>query len=190
MAFLDQRGVASFVVGGVSMGAALALRIAVRHPERVRALILVRPAWLWERAPDNMRPYAEVARCLVHGDRAAFEASPTARRLAAEAPDNLASLLKFFDRPNPRLVASLLAAIAADGPGADEAEVRAIRAPTLAVGNAVDAAHPIGYARRLAETIPGARFVEVAAKALDPVRHAAEISEAIAAFVNSEISPP
>lgn len=190
VAFLDQRGVASAVVGGVSMGAAIALRIAVRHPKRVRGLILVRPAWLFERAPANMAPNAEVARFLVTGDRTGFEASPTARRLAREAPDNLASLLKFFDRPNPSVFARLLEAIAADGPGVDEAEARAIGVPTLAIGNAMDAVHAIGYARRLATTIPGARFVEVVAKALDPRGHAAEVSAAIAGFLNSEISPP
>jgi len=189
LAFLDQRGVDRFVVGGISMGTALALRIAVKHRTRVRGLVLVRPAWLWAPAPDNMRPFAEVAHYLLADDREGFAASPTARRLATEAPDNLASLIGFFDRPNRAVFASLISAIAADGPGVDEAEVRAIPAPTLAVGNAMDAIHPISHARRLAATIPDARFVEAFAKALDPMRHAAEVSAAIAAFLGSEISP-
>jgi pimeloyl-ACP methyl ester carboxylesterase len=190
IAFLDQRGVASFVVGGVSMGAALALRIAVKYPRRVRGLILVRPAWLFERAPETMRPNVEVARFLLAGDRAGFEASATARRLMRDAPDNLASLRTFFDRPDPAVFTRLLAAIADDGPGVEEAEVGAIRAPALAIGNAMDAIHPIDFARRIAQTIPGARFVEATAKALDPSRHAAEVSAAIAAFLSSESSPP
>ena len=55
LAFADLRGVERFVVGGISMGAAIALRIAVRHPERVSGLVLARPAWLWH---DGARQHA------------------------------------------------------------------------------------------------------------------------------------
>jgi len=34
------------VIGGISMGAAISLRIAVRWPHMIRALILARPAWV------------------------------------------------------------------------------------------------------------------------------------------------
>ena len=83
-----------FVVGGISTGAAIALRLAALHPDRVTALILARPAWVFDRAPANMRPFAEIARLLrEHPPTAArerFAASPTARMLATEAPDNSA----------------------------------------------------------------------------------------------------
>jgi pimeloyl-ACP methyl ester carboxylesterase len=44
------------VLGGTSMGAAIALRLAVLHPELIRALVLARPAWIDENAPPNMQP--------------------------------------------------------------------------------------------------------------------------------------
>ena len=94
LAFCDARRVERFAVGGISMGAAIALRIAVVAPERVTSLVLARPAWLWGSAPPNMRPFAEVGALLRWPDRgaarAAFERSETARRLAEYAPDNLA----------------------------------------------------------------------------------------------------
>ena len=100
LAFADWRGVERFVVGGISMGAAIALRIAARHPERVIALVLARPAWLWHAAPANMQPYAEVAAHLRNPDArralADFEASDTAHRLAREAPGNLDAMRKFL----------------------------------------------------------------------------------------------
>ncbi len=46
LAFLDFLGVDSAIVGGISMGAAVALNFALRFPERVRGLVLQRPAWL------------------------------------------------------------------------------------------------------------------------------------------------
>jgi pimeloyl-ACP methyl ester carboxylesterase len=47
------------IVGGISMGAAVALNFTLRFPERVLGLILSRPAWLDGPLPSNVRIYAE-----------------------------------------------------------------------------------------------------------------------------------
>ena len=176
-----------FVVGGISTGAAIALRLAALHPDRVTALILARPAWLFDPAPANMRPFAEIARLLrEHPPTAArerFAASPTARMLATEAPDNLSSLLKFFDRPDPAVTADLLADIAADGPGVTAAQAAAITVPTLVIGHAQDHVHPLAYAQQLAEILPNARLATITPKAADKPRHVAEFRRAVDQFL-------
>jgi len=43
---LDSLNIERAVVGGISMGAGVALAFALAHQERVNGLILVRPAWL------------------------------------------------------------------------------------------------------------------------------------------------
>ena len=188
LAFADRRGLARFVVGGISMGAAIALRLAIRHPERILGLVLARPAWLWQAAPANMRPYAEVARHLRNPDlgagRAAFEHSATARDLAQAAPDNLASLLGFFGAENPAALALLLAAIAEDGPGVSETDVRRISVPTLVLGTAIDAVHPLDFALQLATRIPGARFLEITPKATARPRYVQEFRAALGQFLS------
>ena len=65
---------------------------------------------------------------LGHGParRGQSSASATAARLPSEAPDNLASLLGFFDRPDAAPFADLLADIAADGPGVTAGEAAAL----------------------------------------------------------------
>jgi pimeloyl-ACP methyl ester carboxylesterase len=183
LAFADARGVRRFAAGGISMGAAIVLRIAVLAPQRVSALILVRPAWTWEPAPANMRAFVELSGYLKRGGKADFGASPLAKELAVTAPDNLASMLKFFDAADPANTATLLTAIAGDGPGVSERDVRAIGAPTLVIGNAIDHVHPLAHARALASAIPGAAFFEIAAKALDKPRHLTELRAAIGAFL-------
>jgi pimeloyl-ACP methyl ester carboxylesterase len=183
----DARGVRRFVAGGISMGAAIALNLAVRVPDRVLGLALVRPAWLWHAAPATMRPYAEVAAALrAHGPaegRAAFAAGATAAHLARAAPDNLASLLGFFDRPDPAAVADLLADIAGDGPGIARADAAALRVPALVLGQAHDEVHPLWLARALAEAIPHAGFAEIAAKGVDKALHLAELHERLGTFL-------
>lgn len=189
---VEARRLGPLVVGGLSMGAAIALRLAVRRPDLVRALVLARPAWRTEAAPDNMRPNGLVGDLLARFPpaeaRARFEASETARRLRAEAPDNLASLLGFFSREPVAVTAELLRRIAADGPGVTEREVALIAVPTLVIGHERDLIHPLAYAESLAALVPGARLVRVTPKAENRERHTAEVRAALQAFL-PEIAP-
>jgi pimeloyl-ACP methyl ester carboxylesterase len=197
LALCDALRIDRFVAGGISMGAAIALRIATRYPERVRGLILVRPAFLFDPAPPNMRPNALVADCLASNPpgeaRGRFMATDAAKELAREAPDNLASLAGFLDRgPSPAL-AELLRRIANGDPGVGREQAGALRIPTLVVGNGVDRIHPPEMARELAATIPGARLAQVTPKARDRAAHLAEVGAAIRAFLHAlpeERTPP
>lgn len=188
VAFLaESLGIERAIVGGISMGAAIALRLAALRPDLVKGLVLARPAWLFDRAPENMRPFALVGELLGQQDRQAardtFERSDIAKRLADEAPDNLASLRTFFDRPDAKMTANLLTAIAEDGPRISEAEARGIVVPTLVIGHGDDLVHPLTYARRLAATIPGARLAEITSKVTDRNRYVAEFRSALSGFL-------
>ena len=157
------------ILGGISMGAALSLRIACREPGLVSGLVLVRPAWIAESAPENMVPNLVVGQLLsapsTPGEREAFINCETGRRLAAEAPDNLASLLGFFGREPRAVTAALLTRIALDGPGIGEGELSALAVPTLVIGHDDDVIHPWHHAQRLAAVIPGARLAKIPSKA-------------------------
>lgn len=180
-------GARAFVAAGISMGAAVALHLAGRRPERVRALILIRPAWLFDPAPEGLAPLAEVGALLrslpPETARRRFLDGPTARRLAIEGPDNLASLMRFFDRPDPQVMADLLVDITRDGTGIDRSAAARIRCPALVIGQTIDTVHPIELAKMLAGTLPAARFVEVTPKALDKRRHAADVRAATKDFL-------
>ena len=188
---IRSRGLLGPVVGGISMGAAISLRLAVKHRELVSALVLARPAWLTDRDPENMRPNAYVGRLLhdfsSEDARARFEQSDTFRRLEIDAPDNLASLKGFFVRKPQATTSELLMRIAADGPGVSEDEIRRIDVPTLVIGHNRDVVHPIAHARRLAEWIPGSRFVEITPKAVDADAYRNDFRQALTSFLE-EIS--
>ncbi len=185
---------APVVLGGISMGSTIAMRLAVTRPEQVRALVLVRPAWLTEAAPSNMAPNAEVggllARMPAAEAREVFRQGPTAQRLAQVAPDNLNSLMGFFDRLPHDATARLLTTIAADGPGISEADLANLQLPVLVCGTAEDEIHPMAHARALAALIPAARLVELPAKSRDKPAHLAALAAAITLFLKEIENEP
>jgi pimeloyl-ACP methyl ester carboxylesterase len=185
--YIEQNLSAPVVVGGISMGAAISLRLAVKRPDLVRALVIARPAWVVDAGPVNMKPNAEVGRLLkeMPADRAreAFLAGDTGRMLAELAPDNLASLTGFFSRSPLEITSALLSAIAADGPGVTDDEVSKVRVPTLVIGHTRDFIHPLEFAASIAAKIPGARFVEITPKAESRERYVSDFHNAISDFL-------
>jgi pimeloyl-ACP methyl ester carboxylesterase len=186
-ALIESRRLAPLVIGGVSMGAAIALRLAVRRAELVHGLVLARPAWVVSARPDNMKPNGEVGQLLgaYSSDQARrlFLASETARRLSDEAPDNLASLDGFFSRTPRAVTAALLQAIASDGPGICEAEARRIAVPTLVIGTKQDSIHPFAHAETLALLIPNSRLVEITPKSQDRAQYVRDFRTALTGFL-------
>lgn len=176
-----------FVAGGISMGAAISLHLAVKHPELVSGLILGRPAWVCDNSPDNMRFMARIGELLsiMNGDdaRAAFLEEPDVAELSKASPDNFMGLLAFFDRQPRHVTSELLKRISDDGPGVTEDELAQINVPTLIVGTQDDVIHPMSYAVQLATLIPNAEFVEITSKSNDLNAYTAEFQTVISRFL-------
>jgi pimeloyl-ACP methyl ester carboxylesterase len=192
VSLIEARNLAPVVVGGISMGAALALRLAVLRPDLVRALVLARPAWTTEAAPFNMQINALVGDLLrrypPEQAQARFEASEIARNLAINAPDNLASLRSFFSRQPLSVTQDLLCRISADGPGVSRSEIEAIHIPALVIGSARDMIHPLAKAQELATMIPGATLIEITPKAENKDFYRRDFTAALLAFLK-ELEP-
>ncbi len=188
-AFIDAHRLAPIVVGGISMGAAIALHLAVYRPEIVRGLILARPAWIPVSAPVNNFPNALVGRLLAglsqEDARKAFEASEIARLLAEKAPDNLASLRGFFSREPQAITAALLQAIATDGLGVSEEDLRNLEIPALIIGHDIDYIHPLSYATAISQLIPRSQFVLVTPKAVSKAAYLKDFHAAITNFLEA-----
>jgi pimeloyl-ACP methyl ester carboxylesterase len=188
-ALADDLGLGPAVVGGISMGAALALRLAVHRPARVRALVLARPAWVSESAPANMKPYAVVGDLVMRHSpeeaRRLFDESPVAAELARLAPDNLNSLQGFFSRPDPVSFGRLLMAIAGDGPDVSEADIRKIAVPTMVIGHDHDLVHRLADAQALAGLIPSARLCIITAKSQDREAYRREFRAGLSEFLET-----
>ena len=146
-------------------------------------------AWVSQAAPANMKPYAVVGDLLMRHSpedaRRLFDDSTTAAELARLAPDNLASLQGFFTRPDPVLFGRLLMAIAGDGPGVSEADIRAIAVPTLVIGHDHDLVHRLVDAQALAGLIPSARLCTITAKSQDRAAYQREFRACLSEFLET-----
>jgi pimeloyl-ACP methyl ester carboxylesterase len=164
---LDHLGVRRAVVGGISLGAAIALRLAVHYPERVSELIIARPAWISEAAPERLRIYLDVAELLAqYGPEqglARLQATERYRLVMKESPDNAASIRSFFTRESASTVA-LLSRIPAQGPGVTREQMSRLALPTLVIANEGDYVHSIATATAVAELIPGANLKIIPSK--------------------------
>lgn len=187
IAFIDRHIQTPCVVGGISMGAAISLRLAIKRPDLVSALILARPAWFTDPAPENLQPLIEVGNLLARHDIAEakrlFLASPSASILQQSAPGNLTSLLNMFDRAPQAITAELLRRIANDGPGVTIAEISDIKVPTLIIANDQDYVHPVLLADELATAIPGAIRVNITPKTVDEAAYVSEFRGALDHFL-------
>ena len=186
-AWIENMDVGAVPVGGISMGAAIAIRLTVTRPELVRALVLARPAWISQPAPENLCPNRQVARLLAaHPPEDAlrlFKVSDLFVRLQQQAPDNLISLSGFFDKDRAARSQPLLEAIANDGPDVSREGIAAITCPTLVIGTARDVIHPLEMAMELANLIPDAQFVEITSKADSPAAYRSDFRAALREFL-------
>lgn len=181
---LDALRLDRVVLGGISMGAGVALTLARLHPARVRALVLVRPAWLDRAWPPNLHAFAEIGALLrEHGPRegkALFVAkSREYRRVAAISPAGAQSLLDQFDRPHARERAAVLERLPADRPIGPGEDWSALSMPALVIGTRQDGIHPFHCAVALSERLPRATLREVPSKERGAGAHRRAVAEAI-----------
>ncbi|MET3898112.1 pimeloyl-ACP methyl ester carboxylesterase [Devosia sp. UYZn731] len=185
--FITKSLPAPVVLGGISMGAAISLNLAVRRPELIKGLVVARPAWLFDDSPENMAPNAVAGQILAANPSETalevFEHSSTAEQLGRVSPDNLNSLRGFFSRANRDIFAQMLMRIAADGPKVTRSDLASLTLPALVIGTDQDYVHPFSHARSLAEAIPNAKLVKVTSKSVSRAQYVSQFQAELAVFL-------
>lgn len=180
------------VVGGISMGAGLALNLTLRFPDRVQGLILSRPAWLDRPIPENLRALLVVADLIRrHGARQGlehFKRSEVYHTLRQLSPDSADSLAGQFAEPRAEEAVARLERIPNDVPHPRQNEWAGIKAPTLILATRMDPIHPFDYANTLAQIIPGARVKELTPKSVSRERYRLETQQCLADFLRSHFA--
>lgn len=185
---MDHLRIDRAVVGGISMGAGVSLKLALSFPERVEGLILVRPAWTHEgMARLAQRLYPQVHELIqVHGPlwgRQEFLARSRASRLYREQPAALSSLLGLFRNKRATGTSIKYFQMAHDRPLTSAEELSSLTMPTLVVGNTHDFIHPAEFAQYYASHIPGAVLRYITSRSISRTRHQQELVKAVNDFL-------
>ncbi len=189
LALLDWLKLERVVIGGISMGASVALNLVLRYPQRVQALVLVRPAWLDKPLPENLRIYPRIATLIrqngIARGRELFQQTQEYQAVLRSYPVSASSLIGQFDRPNAAQCADLLERIPGDAPIRESQCWTAIHVPTLILANDLDPVHPYRYGEVLAQSIPGAVLTRITSKEVDARQHSQDIQQAVERFLGT-----
>ncbi|MDZ7676088.1 MAG: alpha/beta hydrolase [Acidimicrobiales bacterium] len=156
LALLDHLDVPRAVVGGVSLGANVALLFATLHPDRVGGLVVEMPVLEWA-VPSAALTFVPLLLGAHYARRPLRPITDLCSRLprTGRAVDSLLDALS----TRPEAASAILHGILV-GPVAPTVDARhGISAPTLVIGHRADLIHPFSDAENLTEQIPNARLV-------------------------------
>ena len=180
-------GYEEFIVGGLSMGAAVALKMALMVPQSMKALMMIRPAWVNEPNPKNLKAVVALGKLLqkysLEKAKSKFLENQDYRELQEAAPASADSLIGQFDAPHAKEVAARLINIPASTPFDHETDLERIRVKTLVISTDRDPVHPLWMADYLATKLPSSLHCIVTSKSEDLDKHFEELSSHIVEFL-------
>ncbi len=176
---------------GCDLGALIALRLALSHPDRVERLVLVSPADIDDIPGEDVKLFQRaVRRAPIRQQRGVLGASPLLRPLLEASvaepqamPEGLVAryLAPYVGREGVDQLHTIMRSLRAQD--LHEEELRSVAAPTLIVAGDRDRWLDLKTAERLAGTIPEARLERVAgAGRLIPEEAPDELTELILRF--------
>lgn len=158
IALLDQLEIESTDLGGTSMGSGIALNIALRYPERVKKIIVLRPSWLDQKKPAHLSLIAQVGQWLDAHDeeKATMELAlhPDYQDLAEKNVPVAESLTSLLDRRKDDASTRVLFKMWHSRPFDSLSSLAAIQNDTLVLDTTRDELHPQEIAAAIASALP------------------------------------
>ncbi len=187
-ALFDHLKVERSIIGGISMGAGVALNFTLSHPDKVLALILSRPAWLDKPMEEENKAIYKCIEELIkkHGTEAGrdfFLNSDIYAALSETSPQYAQSFLTHFDYEHASKTTTKYMLLPADAPSYDHNEWKKIKVPVLVLANRSDPVHPYEYGLEYASLIGRAEFKEITPKIVSEMQHRKDVQKNIDSFI-------
>ncbi|MBX2874303.1 MAG: alpha/beta hydrolase [Saprospiraceae bacterium] len=183
---MDQLEISNALFGGISMGAGISTYMAIHHPERVRGLVLVRPAWLDQGTPDNLKILLTAADFIDQAkDVDGFKQEPEFQGIQHAVPKAAQSVLGVFAATQRLEIAKVLRSMVQDHPFDDIKHLQEIDTPTLIIGNEDDPLHPYSMAETIHNHIPNSKLEKVVSRYIDDAQHRLIVTQIVSKFIDN-----
>ena len=183
---MDQLEIKKAVFGGISMGAGISTYIALHHPDRVRGLVLVRPAWLDQGNPENLQILVTAAEYI--GKKyglAKFQILPAFQAIQAAVPNAAKSVLGVFAESQRPEIPRVLTAMVQDRPFQQIQNLQNIQVPCLVIGNEDDPLHPLAMAEQMNHYLPNSRLEKVISRYINDAAHRQVVNQIVSKFIDN-----
>lgn len=166
--YLESKGIRKCIVGGLSMGAGIAFNVALRYPSYVKALILLRPAWLDKAAVDNLGILIEALPYMKNENGYEdFAALPYMKNLESSLPLAANSILGVFSDTQQSQMPLVIEAMVKDAPIKSISDLKKISCPCLIMGSENDPLHPYNIAEVLHTHIGHSNLYQIESNYVD-----------------------
>jgi pimeloyl-ACP methyl ester carboxylesterase len=181
---LDQLSIEKVILGGLSMGSGIALNIARRFPERIKALVLLRPAWLDQTCPENLRILLSAASLMKSANgQTLFSQNEQFQKIQDALPAAAASLLGVFDNSQQKELNQVLEFMVNDRPFSNLEDLKTIEQSTIIIANNNDPLHPFSMAKTLNQYLPNSNLYKVISRYLNDDLHGKEVRKLVGQFI-------
>lgn len=185
---MDALGIQKGVFGGISMGSGIALNIALRYPERVLGLVLVRPAWLDTGSPKNLSILLEASLHIGADDGIKIvEELEAFQEIAKELPLAARSILGIFGIHQQDILPKVIKSMVVDHPLSNLEDLKGIKVPSLVIGNENDPLHPYDMAEVIYGSLNSSRIIKLTSGYIDKALHRNQVRSNILDFIKNEI---
>ena len=178
----------SFVLGGISLGAAISMKFCLNYPDLATKLILVRPAWINLPDPPNLEPIKLVASFIKQFGKEEglkrYKETVLYQEIAGQSAGCALSLEGQFTREQAAEAFPLLQYLAEDAPFKHWLEIEKIQIPVLILASDQDPLHPLLFAEMFAQHMPNSTFKKVASKYSNPDKHQLEVQVLVGTFLS------
>jgi len=184
---MNHLGIESSNIGGLSMGSGITLNMALRYPERVKKLILLRPSWLNEKKPEHLKLVAYVGKWIeevgVEAAREKLLADPDFQKLDQENKPVANSIGCLFLRPVTPASTGVLYKMWQDAPFSNPEQLSQIPNQSLVLTTSRDELHPLSTADVIAAHLPNVEMADLPPRYHDASGYSLALNAIVSKFL-------